>query len=266
MFDCHTHSSFSGDSDMPTEEACEKAIFLGLKGIAFTDHLDYDYPNYNDTFNIDFKEYSRFMDNLKLKYRNQLKIIKGIEVGIQPHVIEDTLKVVEGFEFDFVIGSIHIIDKMDPYAGDYFEGKTKKQAYVRYLEEILFMLDNYTNFDIVGHIGYLRRYGSYDNRALTYADYKDWLDEILRKVISLGKGIEVNTSGYRTNLGSPMPDFDVVEHYRELGGEIICLGSDAHAVGHIGLNFPYVLERLKAIGFQYTAYFEKRKAVFERID
>lgn len=266
MFDCHVHSNFSGDSKMPAETACEAALQQGLKGIAFTDHLDYDYPNFDDTFNIDFEQYSQFMDALKAQYSEKLKVLKGIEVGIQPHVIEATEKVVESFSFDFVIASVHIIDKQDPYVGDYFIGKTKEQAYRRYLEEILFSVSNYTNFDIVGHIGYVRRYGDFSDRSLRHSDYSDILDEILRTVITLGKGIEVNTSGYRSGLGSPMPDFDIVNRYRELGGEIICLGSDAHYVEHVGHSFDIAKELLIQSGFRYVTHFENRKPVFEKIE
>lgn len=267
MFDCHVHSSFSGDSEMPAAAACETAIGKNLKGIAFTDHLDYDYPNYDDTFNIDFDAYSKFMDTLKVQYAGKLTVLKGIEVGIQPHVIEDTLKIVEGYDFDHVIASVHIIDKQDPYQKDYFIGKTKEAAYRRYLEEVFFAVSNYTNYDVVGHIGYVRRYGDYGDSSLRYLDYSDVLDEILKGVITSGKGIEINTSGYRSGLGSPMPDHDIVRRYKELGGEIICLGSDAHYPEHIAHSFELATnELLLNTGFRYVTHFEQRKPVFEKIE
>lgn len=266
MFDCHVHSSFSGDSEMPAARACEIAIEKNLKGIAFTDHLDYDYPNYDDTFTIDFNGYSKFMDKLKVQYAGKLAVLKGIEVGIQPHVIEDTLKVVEGYDFDYVLASVHIIDKQDPYQKDYYIGKTKETAYGRYLEEVFYAVSNFTNYDIVGHIGYVRRYGDYDDKSLRYSDYSDILDEILKKVISSGKGIEVNTSGYRSGLGSPMPDYDMVRRYKELGGEILCLGSDAHYPEHIAHSFDIaVRELLLNTGFRHLAHFDHRKPVFEKL-
>jgi histidinol-phosphatase (PHP family) len=90
MFDSHVHSSFSGDSDMPAETACETAIKLGLSGIAFTDHLDIDFPDFDVKFLIDFEQYSSVMDEIKSRFESGLKVLKGIEVGIQPHVIEES--------------------------------------------------------------------------------------------------------------------------------------------------------------------------------
>ncbi|MCX7709661.1 MAG: histidinol-phosphatase HisJ family protein [Clostridia bacterium] len=266
MFDCHLHSNFSGDSQMSVDEACEKAISLGLKGIAFTDHLDYDYPDYEEVFMINFDQYSKFMDQTKLKYNHRLKVLKGIEVGIQPHVLADSEQVVTGYDFDFVIGSTHIIDKLDPYTGSYFAGKTKKQSDTRYLEEVLFAVENFKNYDVVGHIGYIRRYNQCDDKTLRYVDYHDLIDTILKTVIRDGKGIEVNTSGFKGILNTPIPDFDILKRYKELGGEIITLGSDAHSAEHIALNFNFVKDQLKQIGFKTVTYFEKRKPVFINIE
>lgn len=265
MFDCHVHSKFSGDSDMPAEQACDIAIKNKLNGIAFTDHLDYDYPNYNEIFNIDFDKYSNFLDMIKLKYEGKLQVLKGIEVGIQSHVVEDNLKIVEGYDFDFVIGSVHVIDKMDPYYKDYYIGKTQEYAYRRYLEAIYTAICDYTNYDVVGHIGYVRRYGNYENNLMPFEKYQDILDEILKKAISSGKGLEVNTSGYRSGLGSPMPDYDIIKRYYELGGEVICLGSDAHFPEHIGHSFDITRDMLASIGFKYLTHFEKRKPVYVSI-
>lgn len=265
MFDCHVHSSFSGDSDMNCDTALNTALDIGLEGIAFTDHLDYDYPDYDDVFLIDFDKYSVFMDELKKNYTGRIKVLKGIEVGIQPHVIESSLEVVNKYDFDLVIASVHIVDKLDLHNGDFCKSKTQKEAYTRYLEEVLKTVNSFSNFDIFGHIDLIRRYGCYDDKTLKYTDYMDLIDEILAKLISMGKGIEVNTSGFRYNLNSPMPDFEIIKRFKELGGEIISTSSDAHYPEHIGYKFDYLKEMLKKAGFSYTAHFEQRKPMFTKI-
>ncbi|MDQ2085799.1 histidinol-phosphatase HisJ family protein [Herbivorax sp. ANBcel31] len=265
MFDCHIHSSFSGDSEMNCQVAIETAINLGLDGIAFTDHLDYDYPDYDDVFMIDFDKYSLFVDKLKQDNKKNIKIFKGIEVGIQPHVIQDTKEIIEKYDFDIVIASTHIVDKLDLHNGDFCKDKTRKEAYCRYLEAVLESVSGLNNFDVLGHLDLIRRYGCYDVNTLRYKDFSDCIDAILSKLISSGKGLEVNTSGYRYNLGSPMPDFDIVNRYRELGGEIICTSSDAHTPDYIAYKFSYIKELIEKAGFKYIAYFENRKPVFEPI-
>jgi len=267
MFDCHVHSSFSGDSEMRAEEACEIAIKSGLDGIAFTDHLDYDFPNFDIDFMIDFNAYNVFFDRLKKEYRDGFKVLKGIEVGLQPHVLGESRDVVLKYDFDLVIGSVHIIDGKDPYVGEYYEERSKYQAYMGYLNEIYKIVSSYDDFDILGHFDYIIRYCHYDDRSLLYNDHAELFDSIFKVLISKGKGIEINTASYRDKPSIPTPAFDlnIIKRYRELGGEIISLGSDAHFQEFIGYKFEYFREILLEAGFRYVSYFEQRKPVFIKI-
>lgn len=264
MFDSHTHTKYSLDSQMDAEEAIKRALELELDGIAFTDHVDLDYPS-DEIFDFDVQDYSKYIDSLKNKYSDKIKILKGIEIGIQPQVTAEIIELASSTDFDFIIGSIHIIDKMDPYTGEYYQGKTKEEAYTRYLEAIYEGTVTFKNYDVIGHIGYIRRYGDIEDRSMDYKDYSDILDKILRQVIQDGKGIEVNTSGLRGILGCTIPDESILLRYRELGGEIITIGSDAHAVKDIGSDFNEVCELLKRIGYKYTCHFENRKPIFDKL-
>lgn len=267
MFDCHIHSDFSGDSSMAAEVACDTAIIRGLSGLAFTDHLDIDFPDFDIEFNINFDVYSEFMDKLKNKYSGKLKVLKGIEAGIQAHVIEETQAIIENYDFDYVIGSVHIIDGMDPYQKIFYEGKTKDAAYKRYLEEVLSAISSFDQFDVLGHIDYIVRNGGYDDRSLRYADYRDLIDSIFKMLAIKGKGIEINTASYRDKPGINTPQYDIMllKRFRELGGELICLGSDSHSPEHIGYKFKYFQEMLLEAGFAHTVHFEYRKPVFDKI-
>jgi len=244
--------------------ACMRALEIGLTGITFTDHLDYDYPGFGNEFNIDFDAYSKSMDDLKEKFKDKLTVLKGIEVGIQPHTIEDTKKALQSSNFDFVISSVHIIDRQDPYVGEYYKTRTKHEAYLRYLQEIVYSLNHFDDFDILGHIDYIIRYGCYDDRSLAYDEFIDTIDEILKRLVQLGKGMEVNTRSYRDKEGikTPVYDIKILKRYKELGGEIITLGSDAHSIDSIGYKFDYFKEMIKNAGFKYTAYFTERKPNF----
>ena len=268
MFDCHVHSNYSYDAEMDAETACLAAIEHGLGGAAFVDHLDYDFPG-NEADNIvDFDEYLRCLDGLRMKYGHRLDIIKGIEVGIQPHVIEKSAALVRAHNFDYVLGSVHIVDGLDPYKDLFYEGKTKQQAYSRYLENIMHMLDNFTDFDMAGHLDYIIRYAPYDDRSLVYADHSDLLDSIFKKLIFSGKGFEVNTSSYREKGRKlPIPRFDaaILKRYKELGGELVCLGSDSHTPNYLGYKFGYFREMLLDAGFKYTVRFEGRKPRFDKL-
>ncbi len=265
MFDCHMHSRFSTDSTMDGAEACETALRQGLDGIAFTDHLDIEYPGTDETFLIDYEQYFSEITALKGLYEGRLKVLRAIEAGIQPHVIQETRNIVGSFPFDYVLASVHIIDGVDPYLREYYSNKTKQEAYGRYLEEIYAMVTGFDDFDMVGHFEYIIRYAQYDDRSLRYADHSGVLDSILKELIRQGRGFEVNTGTYRDPSASVEYDFDVLKRYRELGGELVCLGSDAHRKEHIGLRFDYYAQMLRNAGFTHTVHFENRKPVWDRL-
>lgn len=265
MHDNHIHSKFSTDSHMEASDACKKAVEMGLNGLVFTDHVDLDYPDFDISFLIDFEQYFEFFNKIQNTWREKLDIRIGIEMGFQPHVLDKINTVLDKYRFDFIINSVHIIDKMDPYTGTYFEGKTQKQAYERYLQEVLCSVESYDNFDVIGHIGYVARYGNFKDKNLRYSDYSDILDQILKATIEKGKGIELNTSGLRSDLQSPIPGYDVFERYLELGGEIVTIGSDSHTVENLGQNFKEATDYLKNLGFKHTVHFEKRQPIFEKL-
>lgn len=263
MYDCHIHTKFSADSLMEADAACETAIGLGLDGIAFTDHLDFDYPD--ETSNIDFNDYFRQITAVRDRYRDKLNVLTAVEVGIQPHVIKDSLEVVNGHSFDYVLASVHIIDRLDPYSKRYYKGKTKSEAYERYLQEILFMIRNFNSFDMVGHFEYIIRYADYPDRTLRYAEHADTFDMIMKELIEGGRGFELNTGTYRNPSADAQYDTDVLKRYKALGGELICLSSDAHRAEHIASRFDYYAQMLRDAGFRYTVHFENRKPVFDKL-
>lgn len=265
MFDCHIHSNFSNDSCLDATEACDTALKMGLLGIAFTDHLDIDYPGSDESWFINYDDYFEKISSLRMQYKGKLNILTAIEVGIQPHVIDEALKIVENREFDYVLASVHVVNKVDPYARLYYKDKSKYEAYELYLKEIYFMLTHYDNFDMLGHFEYITRYAQYIDRSLRYADHSDIFDSILKETILKGRGFEVNTATFKYSDINIEYDTTVLKRYRELGGELICLGSDAHRVENIGHRFDYFSQIIKDSGFKFTVHYENRKPVYDKI-
>ena len=185
----------------------------------------------------------------------------GVELGYQPHVVNKNNELLTTHSFDFVILSIHYVDNLDLGNGDFFKKKTPYESYKRYYEVVLDAVKTCDNFDVLGHIDYIIRYG--DKDAYHYEDYKDIIDEILKTVIEMGKGIELNTAGYRKGIGQSNPSGDIIKRYRELGGEIITVGSDAHIPEDLGADFQIAKELLKQCGFSYYTEFRRRKPEFK---
>ena len=144
----------------------------------------------------------------------------------------------------------------------YFGNKSEKQAYREYFESILENVNVFDNYDVYGHLDYVVRYSPYESRHFDLKDYEDVIYEIMKSIIENGKGIEINTAGIRKNLGYSHPHKDILKMYKNLGGEIITIGSDAHACQHLGYKFEDVPELLKSTGFKYYTVFENRQPKF----
>ena len=147
---------------------------------------------------------------------------------------------------------------MDPYFPAYFEGRTEEEGYRRYFESTLERIQAIPDFDVLGHLDYVVRYGPDKNQNYSYNKYQDLIDPILKNLVETGRGLECNTGGYKYGLGHPNPAEDVLKRYLELGGEIITLGSDAHEPAHLAFDFARAREVLTGIGFRYYAVYSQR--------
>ena len=164
-----------------------------------------------------------------------------------------------------MIGSVHLIRRMDPYYGKLFEGRSDEEAYREAFVESLRCLEGVQDFDALGHLDYVVRYGKHQAEEYSYRKFADEIDEVLRKLISMGKGLEMNTGGLKYGLGFCNPHPDVVKRYRELGGEIVTIGADAHRPEHVAYEFKKAAEILKMCGFRYYAEYKERRAEFIKI-
>lgn len=262
LWDQHMHCNFSGDSDALPEDMIKAGIAHGLSGICFTDHLDYDYPEEPNIFLLDFDNYFKALSDLREKYADKISVNIGIELGLQTQAAGQNLAVAEKYPFDFIIGSSHVVNHMDPYYPEFFAGRDEDAAYMEYFESVLENINSDVDFDVYGHIDYVVRYGPNKNAFYTYEKFKDIIDEILTQLISKGKGIEVNTGGFKYGLGHPNPTEDIIKRYRELGGEIITMGADAHVPEYVAYEFDKTAQIIKNCGFKYYTVFKNRKAEF----
>lgn len=157
--DFHMHTRFSTDAQSEPEEMVKAAVGLGLETICFTDHQDKDFPGDKIEFLFDTEAYFKEMRALQETYKNQIDIRIGVEMGLQPHLGSYTHDYVNAYPFDFVIGSVHVVDGKDPYFGALFEHQTDEEAYRQTFEETLVNIRRNTDFDVLGHLDYVVRYG-----------------------------------------------------------------------------------------------------------
>lgn len=265
LSDSHMHTRFSADSDTDPELMIRAAVQKGMKTICITDHMDKDYYVDGQEFTFDVEKYYDEMEQLKEKYEHQICLRIGIEMGLQPHLKGFCENIAHSKPFDFIIGSTHVANGKDPYFKEFYEGRTDKEAYREVLLDTLKNIQMHESFDSLGHLDYMVRYGKNREKEYSYRTFADEIDEILKCLIQHGKGLEVNAGGLKYGLPFAHPHPDVLKRYKELGGEIITIGSDAHRPEHVGYDFQKVAEFLQVNNFAYFTEFHKRKPVFARI-
>lgn len=267
--DYHLHTSFSGDSTAPMEEMILKGIALGLTSMCFTEHMDMDFvynkPEDEGIFDLNTDSYLYDFIRYKEKYADKIQLFFGVELGVQPHLRKALALYAKSYDFDFIIASSHLCNRKDPYYPYFYEGRSDEEAYREYFLSILDNLKVFSNFDVYGHLDYAVRYGKNKDADYSYDKYKDILDKILDTLLEKEKGLELNTGAAGYHLRDFNPCTDILKRYKELGGEIITIGSDAHKPSAIAESFQRAAGVLTDCGFRYYATFEKRIPEFHRL-
>ncbi len=256
---CHTH--FSSDSRATPEQMIESAFQKGLKTIAITDHSDF----VKDDPRIDLPAYHSYITALK-NNTTKIEVLLGIELGLQKNHSQKINSALKDYKFDFVIGSMHRAMGMDLYQGEFFKGRTVEDSWVLFLEETLAAVMDYPDFDILGHLDILRRYHEARGSKLPPKALPH-MKKLLTWLIENDKGIEINTSAKSSyNLDSFHPQREILQIYKELGGKIVTIGSDAHKPDGIGFGFTEAARQLKEIGFEQLTIFRGRIPDFYKIN
>lgn len=265
MFDYHVHSLFSADSKMKLAEACEAAIEAGVKEIAFTEHIDYFYPNCDLIFDFDYQEYAKAIDQVQEQYLNKLKILKAVEIGIHPFKHKENSMFAKANDFDFIIGSVHLADDLDLHNGDYFKGKSLDEALETYFLTINQYVKEFADFNVLGHLTLIKRYLHYVKAYwadVQWKNYYDIIENTFKILIESERGIEVNMSGFRYRIDCALPDLPFLKLYKDVGGEIITVGTDAHSKHFVGKHLEFGYQLLEQAGFKYVTTFRQRKPTF----
>ena len=273
--DMHMHTWFSTDSEACPRDMADEAVRKGLKTICFTDHFDKDDLEWGEEGIFDVDAYFVEMQKLQEEYAGKLNIRIGIELGLRTYLKDYYEELTKKYPFDFVIGSVHNVPYKkdaegnilytDPAAEKLFTDRTDKEAYRLMMETTLENVRTSDCFQTLGHLDYVVRYGKSREKEYSYTGYADIIDEILKLLIEKEKGLEVNSAGLKYGLPFAHPHPDVLKRYRELGGEIITIGADAHKPEHIAYDFAKAEEILKSCGFKYYTEFFEQKPVFKQL-
>lgn len=270
MYDYHVHSSFSSDCSAEMAAIVAKAVDMGIKELCFTDHIDKGYRRADmqpgrQGPEIYLPDYFNRIELVRRAFSSQITILTGIELGVEPNLIQEYDNLVRDYGWDFVMASMHSYRGEDFYHGNFFEYGTPEECYRLYYEELFSCAKGFDGFNVLGHLDLLKRYSGYEKEPKPQLFF-DILEKLFANLIQRGKGIEVNTSGLRnSSVKDTLPSLEIIKLYRALGGEIITLGSDSHYPENLGYKFPETMALLKDAGFRYITTFSRQTPTFVRI-
>ena len=233
---------------------------MGLQEIAITDH----YEIYGAGVNAGPV---RIADRIKLyriaveRYHDQIIIRHGIELG-QSYLDPDLAQtIVRQGEFDYIIGSCHLINGIDIKEID-LNLHQLIDLTRDYIREVRANIE-FGLLDCVGHLDFVKRHatGFYDMKT-NFLQFREQIADIFDQLVLAEKGLEINTSGYRQPPKEAMPGIELLRFFRERGGEIVTIGSDAHRPRDVGRDIITAQKLAEAAGFKVFATYCERKPIF----
>jgi histidinol-phosphatase (PHP family) len=247
--DLHVHTEWSWDAPLGhMERSCERAIEVGLSAIAFTEHADWALVHENQR-PVEIAGYFDAIERCRAKFKG-LRILTGVELG-EPHWFpHETAEVLAAGPLDHVHGSIHCI-RLDGGLLDASQFRERAgldfPAAVReYFRETLAMLESGQPFETLAHLDYPKRYWPDGLSPYREKDYEGEIRAILAAAARTGRVLEVNTTRGHTLC----PDITVVRWWREVGGQAVQYGSDAHQPDKVAEGFKVATQMVEAAGFK----------------
>ncbi len=265
-FDLHVHTSFSDDGEGTIEEFCERALELGIRELGFAEHVDLcpADPHYNF---LDYGSYHDAVHAAREKYKGRLSIRLGLEITYLPSIAGEIRSWLEGKDFDYLIGAIHLLDdgqacvSEEDTAHEYFKSRDPVEAYENYFDHVLELVKSGL-FDVLAHLDIINRYGLNYLGRFNYGQFYGQIRRILEGVIKRDMALELNASGLRKNINIPHPHPDILKIYYELDGRLVLPGSDAHSPEDLGACLPEAVEFAQRANLDDFVSFENRMPVY----
>ncbi len=254
--DYQTHTFRSHDGLASIDDFCVRAIDLGLDEIGFSEHKDFD-PEDPVVEHFVYEQYADEIARARERYAGRLVIRMGVEVDYQRWFEDDIAAYLDDYPFDYVIGSVHYVDRVRVMTPEYCAGRYARAAYAAYFRAVRDSIET-GQIDILGHLEYpnvrgIAAYGPYDPAA-----YREEIDGVLDALLRNGVALEVNTAAARKAVGRTFPCAEVVSWYAQAGGRLLTFGSDAHHPDDLASDLPDAIEMARSAGLSEVAVYDQR--------
>ena len=255
IVDLHNHTTLCNHAKGTLDEYVQEAIKNGTKYFGFSDHAPMDFdPKYRMRFE-DMKQYENDVLEVKEKYKDKCEILLAYEVDyLKGHMDKRVLNA----DVDYLIGSIHFIDKWGfdnpEFIGKYAQ-KNIDEIWQEYFDTLVEMA-NTNLFDIVGHLDLIKVF-----KFMPKNDISTFAIEALKAIKKADMVIELNSAGFRKPIGEAYPSYNILKEAYKLNIPIT-FSSDAHTKEQVGQNGDKIIQIAKDIGYTQCAIFQKRKRIF----
>jgi histidinol-phosphatase (PHP family) len=275
--DWHTHNKLCRHAKGNIEDYIREAIKKGLDTIGISDHFPYEF--YRNFERIPYQEYSMTLgeindyistvEKLREEYKGKITVRIAFEIDYilnQVDILNSKLKEIQ-HKLDYILGSLHVLySDRGPWCFDdsrflkeFDRYESIDNIYLEYYDLHLKMIkDENFNYDIVSHLDLPKKFGKIPRNKENIQN-KVW--QVLESIKKRNLVVEINTGGFRKEIGQQYPSMEIIEKMYELDIPIL-LGSDAHKPIEVGYRFDTIKEELKEIGYSQLAHFEKRKRSF----
>ncbi len=267
IVDLHVHTDNSFDGNHSATFFCEKAEFLDLRAIAFTDHCEVD--QYRGDSAYEKRIFQAFFEVAKVRsaFRGKLLVLNGIELGQPAYDIETAESIIKSYNYDQILGSVHNLrGGEDFYFMENLQLPQAEKLLSEYFNALIEMLE-WGNFDVLSHLTYpLRYFYSKSNLDVDLNKFKKQIDEILLRTAKKDKALEINTAALRQPLNKLSPEVDLIKRFKELGGKYVSVGSDAHYAEHLATDIDLAYTAALEAGFQHITFFQNRTPMTIKIE
>ncbi len=267
LTDLHTHTKFSPDGRGSIEDMLKTAKKLGVQYYGISEHFDTSKERLKRIQmgtlrpETDATRYFPKARKMQTAYEGEMKILVGVELGFMDDEvsIKRYNELIERYRPDYIINSVHRIGN-GYYEKDKSGKKTLREkltVYNEYFSCVLRSLDAPYPYDVVGHFGYCTRYAPYEDKRASFQEFGVQIDRVLKRIIELGKILEINTKDEGGQISPEVGDFfclpnvEFLKRYYALGGRKVVYGSDAHGVEVIAYQYEKATKMLKEIGFTH---------------
>lgn len=253
FYDQHCHTQLSFDSEASPWDYAK----LGLEVLTFTEHLDLDNPVSKGQDDIpNFEQTLAWQETFSKEYGSQLLL--GVEVGYAPGQGQRLREFLASYDFDIQLLSCHhnlIYDYMDTAKhSDKLDEPIERMD--QYVAQLLEAVQELPDVQILAHFDYGFRVHDVSTEWIIER-YGNQLTEVFKRCISQNIAFELNSKSIYKYDKLALYRW-AIPLYKDLGGRLFTLGSDAHEVADYQLAFDQLKALLLEFDIQEVTLFEAK--------